>query len=166
MEIKKLEKAKIQGNFTNKKIAELTGISESTVSRIFSREVEPKFRDVAAIAKVVGASLDDIAGIVRPEAEEIKELRLKVREQDVEIRSQAAVIVSHEREIARADKAADYLKKIVRVLALAVAIMVAAVMTALVYDILNGDIGWARYAASLQEQARVVLEHISEKIKT
>ena len=166
MEIKKLEKAKIQGNFTNKKIAELTGISESTVSRIFSREVEPKFRDVAAIAKVVGASLDDIAGIVRPEAEEIKELRLKVREQDAEIRSQAAVIASHDREIARADKAAEYLKKIVRVLALAVAIMVAAVMTALVYDILNGDIGWARYAASLQEQARVVLEHISEKFKT
>ena len=83
----------------------MTGVSESTVSRIFSREVEPKFRDVASIAKVVGVSLDDLAGIARHESEEVRELRLKVREQDVEIRSQASVIVSHEREIARADKA-------------------------------------------------------------
>lgn len=155
-----------QAKLTYRQLAELTGISESTVSRILTGQVEPKYSDMASIAKVVGASLDDIAGIVRPEAEEIKELRLKVREQDAEIRSQAAVIAAHDREIARADKAAEYLKKIVRVLALAVAVMVAAVMTVLVYDVLNGDIGWARYEASLQEQARVVLEHISGKFKT
>ena len=89
MDVNKLENAKTKGNFTNKKIAEMTGVSESTVSRIFSREVEPKFRDIASIAKVVGVSLDDLAGISRHESEEIRELRLKVREQDVEIRSQA-----------------------------------------------------------------------------
>ena len=167
MEIKKLEKAKIQGNFTNKKISELTRISESTVSRIFSREVEPKFRDVAAIAEVVGVSLDDLAGIARNESEEIKELRLKVREQDVEIRSQAAVIVSHEREIARADKAADYLKRLVRILGTAVAVMVVAVMAILVFDVMNGDIGWARYSAYFPTgSVSEVLEYIVNIFKT
>lgn len=136
-----------QAKLTYRQLAELTGISESTVSRILTGQVEPKHSDMVAIAKVVGASLDDIAGIVRPETEEIRELRIKVREQDAEIRSQAAVIAAHDREIARADKAAEYLKKIVRVLALAVAVTVTAVMTVLVYDVLNGDIGWARYSA-------------------
>lgn len=168
MEIEKLKALKTKGNFTNKKIAELTGISETTVSRIFSREGESKFRDVAAIAKVVGASLDDLAGISRHESEEVKELRLQVREQDLEIRSQAAVIASHEREIARADKASDYLKRLVRILGTALAVMVFAVMTILVYDILNGDIGWARYAAYFQHGTggvSEVLEHIKDVFK-
>ena len=87
-----------QAKLTYRQLAELTGISESTVSRILAGQVEPKYSDVAAIAKVVGASLDDIAGIIRPEDEEIKELRIKVMEQDAEIRSQASVIVSHARD--------------------------------------------------------------------
>lgn len=168
MDVNKLENAKTKGNFTNKKIAEMTGVSESTVSRIFSREVEPKFRDVASIAKVVGVSLDDLAGIARHESEEIRELRLKVREQDVEIRSQASVIVSNEREIARADKAAAYLKKIVRILAIAVAVMVIVVMTVLVYDILHGGIGWARYSSYFNGHTGLteVLENIARIFKT
>ena len=167
MDVNKLENAKTKGNFTNKKIAEMTGVSESTVSRIFSREVEPKFRDIASIAKVVGVSLDDLAGIARHESEEIRELRLKVREQDVEIRSQASVIVSHEREIARADKAAAYLKKIVRILAIAVAVMVIVVMTVLAYDILHGSIGWARYSSYFNGHTGLteVLENIARIFK-
>lgn len=151
-----------QAKLTYRQLAELTDISESTISRILTGQVEPKFSDMAAIAKVVGASLDDIAGIARPESDEIKELRLQVREQDVEIRSQAAVILSHERELARADRAAEYLKRIVRVLAVAVAVMVISVMTVLVYDVLNGDIGWARYSAFFNGQAGLteVLESI------
>ena len=157
-----------QAKLTYRQLADLTGISESTVGRILTGQVEPKYSDMAAIAKVVGASLDDIAGIARPEAEEIKDLRLKVREQDAEIRSQAAVIASHDREIARADKAAEYLKKIVRVLALAVAVMFSAVMTVLVYDILNGDIGWARYSAYFNGHTGLteVLENIAGIFKT
>lgn len=142
-----------QAKLTYRQLAELTGISESTVSRILAGQVEPKYSDVAAIAKVVGVSLDDLAGISRHESEEIRELRLKVREQDVEIRSQAAVIASHDREIARADKAAAYLKRIVRVLAIAVAGMIVAVMTILVYDTMNGDIGWARYSTYYQSRS-------------
>ena len=157
-----------QAKLTYRQLAELTGVSESTVSRILAGQVEPKYSDVAAIAKVVGASLDDIAGIIRPEDEEIKELRIKVREQDAEIRSQASVIVSHEREIARADKAAAYLKKIVRILAIAVAVMVIVVMTVLVYDILNGGIGWARYSSYFNGHTGLteVLENIARIFKT
>ena len=167
MEIEKLKALKIKGNFTNKKIAELTGISETTVSRIFSREGESKFRDMAAIAKVVGASLDDLAGIARHESEEIRELRLQVREQDLEIRSQAAVIASHEREIARADKASDYLKRLVRILGTAVAVMVIGVMAILVFDVMNGDIGWARYSAYYPTGGMSeVLEYIVNIFKT
>lgn len=167
MHVEKLKALKTKGNFTNKQIAELTGLSESTISRIFACQGEPKFEDIASIAKVVGASLDDLAGIARHESEEIRELRLKVREQDVEIRSQAAVIVSHEREIARADKAADYLKRLVRILGTAVAVMVIAVMAILVFDVMNGDIGWARYSAYFPTGGvSDVLEYIVNMFKT
>ena len=156
-----------QAKLTYRQLADLTGISESTVGRILTGQVEPKYSDMAAIAKVVCASLDDLAGIARPEAEEIKELRLKVREQGVEIRSQAAVIASHEREIARADKAAEYLKKIVRILALAVAVTVAAAMTILVYDVMNGGIGWTRYSAYYPSSGVMeVLEYVAGIFKT
>lgn len=157
-----------QAKLTYRQLAELTGISESTVSRILTGQVEPKYADMAAIAKVVGASLNDIAGIVQPEDEEINELRLKVREQDAEIRSQAAAIASHDREIARADKAAAYLKKIVRILAIAVAVMVIVVMTVLVYDILNGGIGWARHSSYFNGHTGLteVLENIARIFKT
>ena len=156
-----------QAKLTYRQLAELTGISESTVSRILAGQVEPKYSDMVAIAKVVGASLDDLAGIARHESEEIRELRLTVREQDVEIRSQAAVIASHEREIARADKAADYLKRLVRILGTAVTVMVIAVMVILVYDVLNGDIGWARYSAYYPSGGVTeVLEYIAGIFKT
>ena len=157
-----------QAKLPYRQLAELTGISESTISRILTGQVEPKYADMVSIAKVVGASLDDIAGIVRPEDEEINELRLKVREQDAEIRSQAAAIASHDREIARADKAAEYIKRIVRVLAIAVAVMVIVVMTVLVYDILNGGIGWARYSSYFNGHTGLteVLENIARIFKT
>lgn len=162
MHVEKLKALKTKGNFTNKQIAELTGLSESTISRIFARQGEPKFEDIASIAKVTGGSLDDLAGIIRAESEEIRELRAKVKEQEAEIRSQAAVILSHERELARADRGTEYLKKVVRVLAVAVAVMVISVMTVLVYDVLNGDIGWARYSAFFNGQTGLteVLENI------
>lgn len=162
MEIEKLKALKTKGNFTNKRIAELTGISETTVSRIFARQGESKFGDVAAIAKVVGASLDDLAGFARSEDEEIVRLRARVNELEADVRSKDAIILAHDREISRMDKSTDYLKKLVRILGTAVAVLVIAIMTVLVYDVLNGDIGWARYAAYFSSSDNSVLSMLTE----
>ena len=162
MEIEKLKALKTKGNFTNKRIAELTGISETTVSRIFARQGESKFGDVAAIAKVVGASLDDLAGFARSEDEEIVRLRARVNELEADVRSKDAIILAHDREISRMDKSTDYLKKLVRSLGTAVAVLVIAIMTVLVYDVLNGDIGWARYSAYFSSSENSVLGMLTD----
>mgnify|MGYP003291675103 CR=1 FL=1 len=83
--IKALQKEK---KISNTKIAELTGISESTISRILARKTEPKFEDVVRIAVVLGASLDALAGIVRNEAAEEKELRAALEEKEAQLEAQ------------------------------------------------------------------------------
>ena len=162
MEIEKLKALKTKGNFTNKRIAELTGISETTVSRIFARQGESKFGDVAAIAKVVGASLDDLAGLARAEDEEITRLRARISELEADVRSKEAVILAHDREISRMDKATDYLKRLVRILGTALAVVIIVVFVIMAYDVLNGDIGWARYSAYFSSSENSVLGMLTD----
>ena len=75
MQVELLATVKSQRKLSNKWIAEETGLSESTISRILSRQIEPKFEDVVRIAIAVGVSLDALAGIVRIEAEQEAALR-------------------------------------------------------------------------------------------
>jgi DNA-binding phage protein len=58
MQVELLATVKAQKKISNKWIAEETGLSESTISRILSRQTEPKFEDVVRIAIAMGVSLD------------------------------------------------------------------------------------------------------------
>ena len=79
---------KNEKNIKNKWIAEQTGLSESTISRILSRQVEPKFEDVMRIAVVLGVSLDALAGIVRNEEAEVKELQAALEQKIAQLEEQ------------------------------------------------------------------------------
>mgnify|MGYP003289396208 CR=1 FL=1 len=85
MQVELITTLKTEKKISNKRIAEETGISESTISRILSRQVEPKFEDVVRIAIAVGASLDALAGIVRIEAAEEKALRSALEEKEAQM---------------------------------------------------------------------------------
>ncbi len=85
MQVELITTLKTEKKISNKRIAEETGISESTISRILSRQVEPKFEDVVRIAIAVGASLDALAGIVRIEAAEEKALRSALEEREAQM---------------------------------------------------------------------------------
>lgn len=162
MQVELLLELKKEKNIKNKQIAEKTGLSESTISRILARQVEPKFEDVVRIAVVLGASLDDLAGIVRNEDEEIVKLRARVNELEADLRSKDAIILSHDREIGRMDKATDYLKRLVRILGTALAVVIIVVFVILAYDVLNGDIGWARYSAYFSSSDNSVLGMLTD----
>ena len=84
MQVELLATVKTQRKLSNKWIAEETGLSESTISRILSRQIEPKFEDVVRIAIAVGVSLDALAGIVRIEAEQEAALRAALEEKEVQ----------------------------------------------------------------------------------
>ena len=85
MQVELLLALKTEKGIKNKQIAELTGLSESTISRILARQVEPKFEDVVRIAVVLGASLDALAGIVRNEDAEAESLRSALAEKEAEL---------------------------------------------------------------------------------
>ena len=85
MQVELLLALKTEKGIKNKQIAELTGLSESTISRILARQVEPKFEDVVRIAVVLGASLDALAGIVRNEDAEAESLRSALAEKESEL---------------------------------------------------------------------------------
>jgi transcriptional regulator with XRE-family HTH domain len=85
MQVELIKTLQAEKGFSNKKIAEATGLSESTISRILSRQVEPKFEDVVRIAVILGASLDALAGIARIEIAEEKSLSSALKEKDAQI---------------------------------------------------------------------------------
>lgn len=64
MLISELRVLKEKAGKTNEEIAKMTGISLSTVQRIFSGETEdPRIDNVCAIVRALGGSLDKILGI-------------------------------------------------------------------------------------------------------
>ena len=124
MQVELIKTLKKEKNITNKQIAEKTGLHESTISRILARQTEPKFEDVVLIALAVGASLDALAGIAREESEEVKELRSMLAEKDNQIAVYEKIVSSYDKLLAEKDGGSAYLKRVIRVLAVALAVVV------------------------------------------
>ena len=124
MQVELIKAVKQKENMTNRQIAEKTGLSESTVSRILSRQVEPKFEDVVLIAVAVGVSLDALAGIARDESEEVKELRALLAEKDAQLATYERIVSSYDKLLAEKDGGSAYLKRIIRVLAIALGVVI------------------------------------------
>ena len=62
--VDRLKALKAEKNMTSKEIANLSGVPESTVSRIISKRTpNPSFLDVIAIVRAMGGSLDAIADL-------------------------------------------------------------------------------------------------------
>lgn len=124
MQVELIKAVKQKENMTNRQIAEKTGLSESTVSRILSRQVEPKFEDVVLIAVAVGVSLDALAGIARDESEEVKELRALLAEKDAQLATYERIVNSYDKLLMEKDGGNAYLKRIIRVLAIALGVVI------------------------------------------
>lgn len=126
--IKAIQKEK---GITNKAIAEKAKLSESTVSRILSHQVEAKFEDVVRIAVAVGVSVDAIAGIVREESGEVKELKNLLAEKDAQLAEKDNQLLTYEKIVntydkllAEKDGGSAYLKSIIKTLAVSLAVLV------------------------------------------
>ena len=124
MQVELIKAVKQKENMTNRQIAEKTGLSESTVSRILSRQIEPKFEDVVLIAVAVGVSLDALAGIARDESEEVKELRALLAEKDAQLATYERIVSSYDKLLMEKDGGNAYLKKIIRVLAISLGVVI------------------------------------------
>lgn len=120
----RLQALKAKKNLSVKKIAELSGVPESTVSRILSGQTaDPGFEAVKAIVIAMDGSLDELAGIAKPEVSAVDAL-------------QEQLVKSEERE-RRAERKQYVL--------FAVVIVLFAILLYITIDALHGGWGLFRY---------------------
>lgn len=134
-----LNALKTKGNFTYSDIANLSGISEATVRKIFSGETaDPRFETLAKLVISMGGSLDDI--IKTHKEQEIESNAVMVLKEAYESRIEAL----RERidDIKKYAESLNRDKKMLGVVVLALGILLVGL---LVFDIALDSNGWLRY---------------------
>lgn len=123
MVLKNLLALKEARKLTNQQIADLSGVPLSTVTRIFNGQTDnPSFQTITDIVTALGGSLDEIMGLTKPEVpQETDKLILLYQE------------TLHNRE------------RSIRKLFACLCSVIAIVLFILIFDMLNGNIGYLRY---------------------
>lgn len=153
---KYLEALKSKRKLTNKQIAEMSGVSPATIQRVLAEKGESSFDTVLRIVRGLGGSLDEMAGISKPESQELQELREKIAEQSRTIETLEQRIAnfdtnldmiskSYQDALADRERGITYLRRITRILSVSLAVLVLFIMLVMAIDLLNGHIGWHRY---------------------
>ena len=145
--IDRLRALKEERGYTNAEIAQLSGISVGTVTRMFNGTTEePLFSNYAKVVIALGGSLDEIIGLKQAEAPPVdahigntlvsyaelikeKDERLKEKDSMIEMLKERCQQDRTERK---------------RILWFC-GIFVALILTILLVDVLNGNFGYFRY---------------------
>lgn len=151
--IQKIREAKEAKRITNEDISEMTGIPETTVSRILSGSSKrPGFENVLTMAIALGVSVDKILVAALPGEEPPKEVENVVE-------SYASVLKLKDDLLAEKDKHIEVLKEtherykrnnaklttVVFILGAVLCLLCAALSVYFIYDVLNSDVGFFRH---------------------
>lgn len=128
MNLEKLNALKTKGKFSNERISKLSGIPVQTVGRIFRGEGNPTFDNIAAIVRVIGGDMNDLADLHEEESESKNEL---IRVQEITIKMQKTSI--------------DEKRRYIKWMAIAIACLIAVIILFTAIDRANGSVGWLRY---------------------
>lgn len=140
--VQKLVERKEELGYTNAVIAEMSGVPESTVTKVFNgTNRSPTYDTISPISHVLGVSLDTITviGETAEKAESAKQAETKPRDD----RFVNYVISSTEARIKNKEK---WLNR----LSIAVAVLMAILIAWLIWDYTNLDRGFIRYTAQAQ----------------
>ena len=125
MKTEDLRKLKDSCNLTTKQLSDLSGVPESTISRILSGQTDnPTFDTVCAIVKAMGGSLDTLSGIHQPEGHTAA--------------NSPPLIELYEKVVASKNK-------YIRYLFIVCCILIAVLVLIVVADVANGSIGFVQY---------------------
>lgn len=139
-----LKALKQKKNLSAQALSDLSGVPTSTINRILRGDGEPNINAVAAMVHALGGSMDEVCGFPEQEGSGKVDDRLFQVMQDT--------IHAKERWLVR--------------LGIALTVVILFILIVVAYDILNGDIGWARYEAALRDQAQAVLGVLTDWFKT
>lgn len=116
--------------YTNAMIAEISGVPESTVTKVLGGvNRSPGFETISPIARVLGVSLDE----------------LSVKETAPPDTSTLTVGVSH--IISSYERRLREKNRWINILAVAVAALILLLIFFLIYDITHPSLGWVQYTA-------------------
>lgn len=116
--------------YTNAIIAEMSGVPESTVTKVLNgANRSPGFETISPIARVLGVSLDE----------------LSVKETAPPDTSTLTVGVSH--IISSYERRLREKNRWINILAIAVAALILLLIFFLIYDITHPSLGWVQYTA-------------------
>lgn len=123
MKIDNLKRLKDESKLTTKQISDLSGIPESTISRIMSGQTDnPSFESISAIVKAMGGSLDSVFGI----------------DTSSENPDLSSIIKLYERIISEKNW---YIKLLIIICCILIFVLI----FVLIFDITNRNIGFVRY---------------------
>lgn len=123
MNTAELKRLKEESKLTTKQISDLSGIPESTISRILSGQTDnPTFDTVYAIVKAMGGSLDQLTDIPT----------------ETETEDPSPLVALYEKVITDKDR---YIRLLIVICCVLVSVLIFLVLS----DVLNGSTGFVRY---------------------
>lgn len=123
MNTAELKRLKEESKLTTKQISDLSGIPESTISRILSGQTDnPTFDTVYAIVKAMGGSLDQLTDIPT----------------ETETEDPSPLVALYEKVITDKDR---YIRLLIVICCALVSVLIFLVVS----DVLNGTTGFVRY---------------------
>lgn len=127
-----LNTLKKAGNYSWADIANLSGIPEATVRKVFSGETtDPRFETIAKLVIAMGGDMNDAMD--------------NKKKKEIEISSTITLKESCEMRLEDQKEYITSLKHDKKILAIAVSVLVGVVVLLLVLDIILASHGWIRY---------------------
>ena len=120
------------GNYTWSDIANLSGIPEATVRKVFSGETaDPRFETIAKIVIAMGGDMNDAID--------------NKKKKEIEISSTISLKESYELRIEDTKEYINSLKRDKKMLGVCLAVLVAAIVVLLIIDVSFGSLGWFQH---------------------
>lgn len=141
--LSQLQTLKEDKGLTSADIAKLSGVPEQTVKRIFNGSTpDPRFDTIAKITIALGGSLDIISGL-RPETDFKPSTPVrKALSASADLIGEKDVRIAELKEELKRERRA---KTIILCCAAAFSVLFVSLLTFLIFDILNGNVGFIRY---------------------
>ena len=141
--LSQLQALKEDKGLTSADIAKLSGVPEQTVKRIFNGTTpDPRFDTIAKITISLGGSLDIISGL-RPETDFKPSTPVrKALSASADLIGEKDVRIAELKEELKRERRA---KTIILCCAAAFSVLFVSLLTFLIFDILNGNVGYIRY---------------------
>ena len=138
-----LQALKEDKGLTSADIAKLSGVPEQTVKRFFPGATpDPQFTTIAKITIALGGSLDIISGL-RPETDFKPSTPVrKALSVSADLIGEKDVRIAELKEELKRERRA---KTIILCCAAAFSVLFVSLLTFLIFDILNGNVGFIRY---------------------